>query len=316
MTLFIYEHLTSGALLNEPFSPGLMHEGDAMLTALSQDLLALGQHVTLMRDARLPELPSHPLLSVLKISTAGEYQQYWQQSLQQNEQIVLIAPETDDVLYQLACQLEQQPIHHLGCSTGAIHLCSDKLLTSQQLSKHTILTPATQTGKEWLESDHNDDCFWVIKPRDGAGCEQTYKLHSADLHQYVSGLTIEQQSAYIVQPYITGDTLSLSLFIGDTETDILSVNRQYIKEIHNQLSLNHCQPGYDNLLPLGSAQALAEQIRATIPGLWGFVGIDLILSDNQIWVIEINPRLTSSYAEPGFRQHRNPALALHQSLQA
>jgi predicted ATP-grasp superfamily ATP-dependent carboligase len=316
MTLFIYEHLTSGALLNEPFSPGLMHEGDAMLTALSQDLLALAQRVTVMRDARLPELPSHPLLSVQKISTSGDYQQYWQQSLQQHEQIVLIAPETDGVLYQLACQLEQQPIHHLGCSTGAIQLCSDKLLTSQQLLKHSILTPATQTAEEWLKSEHNDDRFWVIKPRDGAGCEHTYKLHSADLHQYVSGLTIEQQSAYIIQPYIDGDTLSLSLFIGDTETDILSVNRQGIKETHHQLSLNHCEPGYDHLLPPGKAQALVEQIHATIPGLRGFVGIDLILSDDQVWVIEINPRLTSSYAEPGFRLHRNPALALHQSLQA
>jgi len=316
MTLFIYEHLTSGALLNEPFSPGLMHEGDAMLSALSQDLLALGLAVSLMRDARLPELPAHPLLSVKKVSTAEEYQQYWQQSLQKNKHILLIAPETAGVLYQLVSQLEQQPIHHLGSSPEAIRLCSDKLLTSQQLLAQKIRTPTTQTVDEWLSSEQSDDDLWIIKPRDGAGCEHTFKLNGGALKNYLRTLTDEQLAQHIVQPFIPGDSLSLSLFIRATDSEILSVNRQYITEKDHQLGLSHCQPGFDKLISKDTAQTLVEHIRATIPGLWGFVGIDLILSDEQLWVIEINPRLTSSYAEPGFRQHRNPALALHQSLQS
>lgn len=314
MTLFIYEHLTSGALLNEPFSPGLMREGDAMLTTLSQDLLALGQAVSLMRDHRLPELPSHPLLTVQTISTTEGYQQYWQQSLQKKEPVLLIAPETEGVLYQLVNELEQHAIQHLGSGLEAIRLCSDKLLTSQQLLAEKIRTPATQTVNEWLRSEQPDNHIWIIKPRDGAGCEHTFKLNSSDLKLYLLELSPKQRSLQIVQPYIAGDSLSLSLFIDDTGCEVLSVNRQYINENDHQLSLSHCQPSCENLISNETAQALTEKIRATIPSLWGFVGVDLVLSDGQLWVIEINPRLTSSYAEPGFRDHRNPARALHQSL--
>ena len=49
-------------------------------------------------------------------------------------------------------------------------------------------------------------------------------------------------------------------------------------------------------------QALAERaVRValsaidTVPGLFGYVGVDVVLSDACDWVIEINPRLTTSY---------------------
>ena len=41
-------------------------------------------------------------------------------------------------------------------------------------------------------------------------------------------------------------------------------------------------------------QSVADIIAHALPGLWGFVGVDLIL-DPQPRVLEINPRLTTSY---------------------
>ena len=32
-----------------------------------------------------------------------------------------------------------------------------------------------------------------------------------------------------------------------------------------------------------------------IPGLWGYVGVDLVIGDNGPVVLEVNPRLTTSY---------------------
>jgi predicted ATP-grasp superfamily ATP-dependent carboligase len=44
---------------------------------------------------------------------------------------------------------------------------------------------------------------------------------------------------------------------------------------------------------------LARQAVAVVPGLAGYVGVDVILGDaadgSRDWVIEINPRLTTSY---------------------
>jgi predicted ATP-grasp superfamily ATP-dependent carboligase len=316
MTVFIYEHLTSGALINEPFSSALMHEGDAMLTALSQDLLALGLSVAVMRDARLAELAPQPRLSVHTISSPGDYQKAWQDSLQTYPQCILIAPETNGVLYKLAAELEQRAIQHLGSSPDAIRLCSDKLLTFQRLSEQGILTPDTVMANEWPTTDLSEDHEWVIKPRDGAGCEQTYKLKSQDLKQYVVNLPPEQRTQHLIQPYIPGETLSLNLFLNTSGTEVLSVNRQVIEETAKQLHLHHCLPGCEELIAKEVVEALVLKVRATLPGLWGFVGIDLILTDQQLWVIDINPRLTSSYAEPYFRKYQNPALALHQSIHA
>jgi predicted ATP-grasp superfamily ATP-dependent carboligase len=41
---------------------------------------------------------------------------------------------------------------------------------------------------------------------------------------------------------------------------------------------------------------LAVGVAEAIPGLWGYAGIDLIETPEQILVLEINPRLTTSFA--------------------
>jgi Predicted ATP-utilizing enzyme (ATP-grasp superfamily) len=54
-------------------------------------------------------------------------------------------------------------------------------------------------------------------------------------------------------------------------------------------------------------EVIAKNIVNCIPGLSGYVGIDLVLSEGGPLVIEINPRLTTAYA--GLRQSlgKNPA---------
>jgi predicted ATP-grasp superfamily ATP-dependent carboligase len=42
--------------------------------------------------------------------------------------------------------------------------------------------------------------------------------------------------------------------------------------------------------------ALVDELAHAMPDLWGYAGIDLIETEEGIMVLEINPRLTSSYA--------------------
>ena len=46
----------------------------------------------------------------------------------------------------------------------------------------------------------------------------------------------------------------------------------------------------------GTFADLARRVAAAVPELWGYAGIDLILTEAGLHVLEINPRLTSSYA--------------------
>jgi len=39
----------------------------------------------------------------------------------------------------------------------------------------------------------------------------------------------------------------------------------------------------------------ARAVLSAAPGLRGYFGVDLVLTEEEAWVIEVNPRLTTSY---------------------
>lgn len=46
----------------------------------------------------------------------------------------------------------------------------------------------------------------------------------------------------------------------------------------------------------GPYRELVGRLAKAMPGLWGYAGIDLIETAEQVRVLEVNPRLTSSFA--------------------
>ena len=46
----------------------------------------------------------------------------------------------------------------------------------------------------------------------------------------------------------------------------------------------------------GSLARLAQQVAAAIPSLWGYVGVDFLLTAHGAVVLDVNPRLTVAYA--------------------
>lgn len=315
MTLFIYEHLTSGALSDKPYSPDLMHEGNAMLQAICTDLVALGHRLTVMRDARLNnDFYIQAQIELLEICDVGQYQAAWQQALSHYQLFVIIAPETNGVLAQRTQELERYNKTILGCNSTSIQLCSDKLACFKHLQQYALPTPYTQLAEDWRNDSKQTNSHWVVKPRDGAGCEDTYRFNSAELEANLPDLIKNHPRQCIVQPYIEGQDLSLSLFISDRSIELVSINVQHIDIMEQKLNLLNCKPHQAGFLDETRALALANSIHATMPGLWGFVGIDLIQTQDRLWIIDINPRLTSSYAESAMREQMNPAIPLHQSL--
>jgi len=57
----------------------------------------------------------------------------------------------------------------------------------------------------------------------------------------------------------------------------------------------------------GALLDLAKRAIAAIPGLWGYVGIDVVLTQRGPVVLEVNPRLTTSYAGLRAALDINPA---------
>ena len=79
------------------------------------------------------------------------------------------------------------------------------------------------------------------------------------------------------------------------EAQLLSCNLQNIDIQDDRFHLGGCVVnGLDDAR--GQYARLAGKIAAALPDLWGYVGVDFIETTDGPQVLEINPRLTTSYA--------------------
>jgi predicted ATP-grasp superfamily ATP-dependent carboligase len=141
----------------------------------------------------------------------------------------------------------------------------------------------------------------VVKPDDGVGCEGTLIIRDPAQFQTLAGM-----EGWIVQPLLEGEAISLSVLFANGRARLLSCNRQRIERAGGGFVLKgvsvNAIPDHD-----GSLQTLAESIARSMPELWGYAGIDLILTDDGPVILEINPRLTTSYAGLRLATGENPA---------
>jgi len=313
MKLFVYEHITSGALTGQDLPQSLAHEGDAMLTAILQDFAEIPQlELIILRDVRLQaiaKLNNDISLDYLWVSNPASFAQQWQQALSIAEHNLIIAPETEQQLSSIQQQVIDSGKHYLGCSQQATTLTSDKFNCFQLLAAHRITTPTTTLATDWHTINVDEAIGFIIKPIDGAGCIDTMFFQTPQqVSSYLEQQTKSKLSKLIVQPFIVGEAASLSLFIDET-VSVLALNSQQISQQGSQLicSGSNIDNTLLDTLPLNEAKKLANRIFDAIPGLWGFVGIDLILSASGPVVIEINPRLTTSYLNLKSALTSNPA---------
>lgn len=322
MNLVVYEHITSGALCDEQLTTSLAHEGEMMLAAIVQDLLQLGQiHITVLRDSRLEQPDWLKNASNITTKTCINHQQYekhWNDCLKNNAFFLLIAPETDNILFCLQQQVIAANRVYFGCSVEATQLCSDKMQCFERLHQEHITTPVTFSADNALLDKCLFDQPYVIKPQDGAGCLNTHKFDSLQqTREYLLSLSPDARKGLVVQPYIDGLPLSISLYLDKNHIELLSINQQLIEQQAQQFVFHGCAVNTVATQQFTEQQAmvLAKQIEQAIPGLSGYVGIDFILSKQGPVVLDINPRLTTAYVNLAANKQHNPALPLWQHLQ-
>jgi tyramine---L-glutamate ligase len=308
MKVFVYEHITSGALINESLPASLAREGNEMLAAVVHDMALLTNiELSILRDFRLEpllDIVTNPNHQCLIIDNDISFHQHFIQTIKHADAVLIIAPGTDGLLQNLQQSVLNQGTQLLGCQPIATQICTDKIACYQQLTSNNVLTPYTVTGSNWLLNTFDSASGFIVKPRDGAGCLDTlFFANSSAVTAYLTTNSIDTEQT-IVQPYIEGKPLSLSLLCDDKTSRVLAINQQHIQLDDGQLSFHGCSVNSveEAQFSLTQATVIAQQTHRAIPGLWGFIGIDLIVTDNQAYVVDINPRLTTSY------------VALHQSL--
>ncbi len=133
----------------------------------------------------------------------------------------------------------------------------------------------------------------VVKPADGVACQGISIVES--WRELIESLeSIETALPYVmVQNFVEGESCSVSLLCDGQKAYPLSLNRQKIAFNKQGLEYGGGEVPWEH--PLSSkAFEVAKSAVESINGLKGFVGVDLILSD-QVYLVEINSRLTTPY---------------------
>ena len=196
-----------------------------------------------------------------------------------------IAPETAGTLTVLCRLAGAKGCLLLNSSADAVEKTTSKLASYYHLFNNGIVSVETQPLEECNFPCHID---MVVKPDDGVGCEQTLLIPSGELPPQ------DLPAGTICQPFVEGTVGSISIIYSRTDVCVLSVNRQHVLVKDKHFSLQVCEV---NALPhlIGEATEFAHAIHQVFPELLGYVGVDFILTNSGMSVLEINPRVTTSF---------------------
>jgi predicted ATP-grasp superfamily ATP-dependent carboligase len=310
MKIFLHESITGGGWSSSKIAPALLAEGRMMLEALLTDLLCLEEHrfVLLIDRARVASVPLHPNVHVVDLR--GSYRRAYTDVVDEADATLLVAPETGGLLEELTAIIETRGKVVLGSSSLGVKSAGDKAVTHRLLQRNGIPTPVTHQirhGRGLAPLARRLGYPVVLKPRDGVGCHGVcIARRDGELRQAFERAGREAgQDTLLLQPYIRGVHASVSLVTDGVGCLPLTLNLQEVRG-RTRLGYHGGRVPLDHpLRPLAFRRA--GEVVAAIPGLKGYVGIDMVLTDRDAVVIEVNPRVTTSYV--GLRKvlRQNPA---------
>lgn len=293
MHVFLYEWATGGGLIGEPgpVPASLVREGSAMIGALAADLRRMPNcAVSALRDPRMLQL-SLPGCTLTDVISRTSHREEIERLSAAADATILIAPEFDDILLKTARLVASSGGRLISPSTEFIRVAADKNRTCETLAAAGVPVPAGRV----LESDEplpiEFDYPAVLKPANGAGSQDTYM---------VSGPR-DATPAYAwrrrLERYVPGLAASVAMLCGLNGRVALAPCKQRISEDGRLQYLGGELPLSGGLAE--RATSLAERAIAAMPAAIGYVGVDMVLGrepdGSEDAVVEINPRLTTSY---------------------
>lgn len=321
MRLLIHEHVSGGGFADEPIPSGVLSEGFAMLRTLISDFKAAGHYVTTTLDSRLARLtPPIDADCIVPVFSSREVQVAIRKVSASADAAYVIAPETEGVLQSLVESVEQTGAASLNCPASTIGKVANKTFLQASLRKLGLPTPETimfsvaDGVAEIKRAVHGRLHFPLIfKPsNDVACCGLSVVRNESQVADAVGKIKRESSSKrFLAQELIKGAAASVSLISTGSEALSISLNRQDV-----MIGAPDAISSYNGgLVPFDHplrprAFAVAEKIVKSFRDLRGYVGVDLVLTEEEAVAIEVNPRLTTSYI--GLRRvvNFNPAQAI------
>ena len=227
---------------------------------------------------------------------------------------IFIAAENNNNLYNITKILEENNVKTYTSSAEACFKTSDKYETYEALpieipqprSFRFKIDPKgywkraiENLHEKWQAEDPLTPLKLIIKPLMGVDCENIVILEK------IEDLTLDLDKIFvpgsriIVQEYIEGIDVSVSLISDGKKAIPLSFNQQFVELKNDKGTYMGGKLPFDNEYKDEAIEIAVKAVEA-MDGLKGFVGVDLIInSDEQdiysVYLLEINSRFTTPY---------------------
>jgi len=321
LRLLVHEYVSGGGFAGKPIPSSILSEGFGMLRTLISDFKAAGHSVTTVLDSRLAALnPPIEADCIVPASSSRETEAAIQKVSESADAVYVIAPESNQVLQSLVARLEQAGVPSLNCRASAIGKVSDKANLLERVKKLGLPTPATMVISALEDVAETKQTIngklefpLIFKLVDGVGCGGLSVVkNEGQVASAVAKVIRESSSKYFMaQELIRGTAASVSLISTGSEVLPISLNRQDVslRTPDSASTYNGGVVPFDSPLKR-EAFAAAETVVKSFRGLRGYIGVDLVLTRKEPVVIEVNPRLTTSYVGVSKVVGFNPAQAI------
>lgn len=287
---------------------GLASEGRALLGALLDDLVALDG----VAPVAVANRPSVRALSAGRRSGVefrppeGDPIGAAVRAARERPGALLwpVAPETEGRLARWCRRAEEAGVRLVGPGAGGVRGVARRYRLLRRLDREGVRTPTTARAETPRRArSRARELGWplVIKPGRGAGGAGTTRVEEPGQIEAAWSRAARVEPAFppLVQPYVDGVPASAVLLCEGGRVRPLALSRQRVRFAPaaryegGETPLRHPLGGEALTTATGAARAAGE--------LRGLVGVDLVLARGGPVVMEINPRVTTSYL--GLREH-------------
>jgi predicted ATP-grasp superfamily ATP-dependent carboligase len=301
----IFEYISGGGYSDQKLSSSILSEAYGMLRCLISDCKTAGHNVTTLMDSRLIAFDA-PIEAenIVPVHSQDEVYEKLKDVSGLVDGVYVIAPESGQVLEKLIKTVEDSGGNSLNCESVSVELVSNKMEAYQIFKKNGLRVPETVLigANEKVENVRGlvKDLGYplVVKPLDGVSCGGLSVVKDERKIAFAVKKVAQESNKkqYVVQKLINGKAASACVLSTGEKAMAVSLNMQQVilSSPTNESMYTGGTVPFNHSKQKEALEAAEKAVKA-VKGLKGYVGVDMILTDGEPVVIEINPRLTASY---------------------
>lgn len=241
-------------------------------------------------------------------------EKYLKENASNYSRAIFVAAENDNILFDLTKILEENGVLNYTSLSEACLDTSDKFRLYELLfgvvpqprtfkikidSKGYWKRAVTNLYKKWQAEDPLSKLKIIIKPLTGVDCENIAVIDDINNLSYDLENIFPPESRVIVQEYIEGEDISVSLIVNEGKVIPLTINKQFVRLLEDKVQYVGGKSPYESNF---GKEILDIAVKACkeVKGLKGFVGVDLRVNSDEtdlynVYLLEINSRFTTPY---------------------